>query len=174
MTNERQAVLETMVANQADMDSLMDGSGIHPMASLLEQYEGQVAEPHPGEIRQGIVVDKRSNEILIDIGFKSEGIVSGREIERLGDAYQVLEIGSEVPVFVLREDRDGNVLLSIARAQAEQDWQRAETFFQSQEIFDGVVSAYNRGGVIVRSGSCGVLCRPASSATKARPCSTWM
>ena len=101
--------------------------GIHPMALLLDEIDKTLLEPQGGEIRTGIIVDKRPHEILVDIGYKSEGIVSGREIERLSDSWSSLAIGDEVPVYVLREDKDGNLLLSISRAQAEKDWERAET-----------------------------------------------
>lgn len=125
---------------------------VHPMALLLEEIERTLLEPQGGEIRTGVIVDKRPHEILVDIGFKSEGIVSGREIERLGDVWGSLKIGDEVPVYVLREDKDGNVLLSISRAQAEKDWERAEELMASQQIFESLVAAYNRGGVIVKIG----------------------
>ncbi|MCC9075873.1 S1 RNA-binding domain-containing protein [Litorilinea aerophila] len=125
---------------------------VHPMALLLDEIEQTLAEPQTGEIRKGIIVDKRPNEILVDIGFKSEGIVSGRELDRIRDMLDSLEVGAEVPVYVLREDRDGNLLLSISRAQAEKDWERAEALMQSQEIFESPVAAYNRGGVIVKLG----------------------
>ncbi len=125
---------------------------VHPMALLLDEIEQTLAEPQSGEIRKGIIVDKRPNEILVDIGFKSEGIVSGRELDRIRDMLDSLEVGAEVPVYVLREDRDGNLLLSISRAQAEKDWERAEALMQSQEIFESPVAAYNRGGVIVKLG----------------------
>jgi small subunit ribosomal protein S1 len=125
---------------------------VHPMALLLEEIERTLLEPQGGEIRAGVIVDKRPHEILVDIGFKSEGIVSGREIERLGDIWESLKIGDEVPVYVLREDKDGNVLLSISRAQAEKDWERAEELMASQQIFESLVAAYNRGGVIVKIG----------------------
>lgn len=124
----------------------------HPMAMLLEEYEDLYNEPQAGDIRQGIVVDKRGHEILVDIGFKSEGIVSGRELDRLGDEIDELKIGDEVPVFILREDKDGNMLLSIARAKAEEDWKLAEDLLNSQEMFTGIVTGYNRGGAIVRIG----------------------
>ncbi len=125
---------------------------VHPMTLLLEEIERTLLEPQGGEIRTGVIVDKRPHEILVDIGFKSEGIVSGREIERLGDVWGSLKIGDEVPVYVLREDKDGNVLLSISRAQAEKDWERAEELMASQQIFESMVAAYNRGGVIVKIG----------------------
>jgi small subunit ribosomal protein S1 len=127
-------------------------SEIHPMALLLEEIEKTLLEPQGGEIRTGIIVDKRPHELLVDIGYKSEGIVSGREIERLSDSLSSLNVGDEVPVYVLREDKDGNLLLSISRAQAEKDWERAETLMASQHIFESSVAAYNRGGVIVKIG----------------------
>ncbi|MBI1297507.1 S1 RNA-binding domain-containing protein [bacterium] len=124
----------------------------HPMARLLDEFEEAYNEPQTGEIRQGIIVDKRSNELLVDIGFKSEGIVSGRELDRLGEEIDELSVGDEVPVYILREDKDGNVMLSIARAKAEEDWKQAEELLNSQDMFIGIVSGCNRGGVIVRIG----------------------
>ena len=124
----------------------------HPMALLLDEIESSIQEPQFGEIRTGIIVDKRAHEILIDIGFKSEGVVTGREIERISDEFRSLQIGDEIPVFIMREDRDGNFLLSVSRALAEKDWERAENLMQSQEIFDGAVETFNRGGVIIRLG----------------------
>lgn len=124
----------------------------HPMALLLDEIESSIQEPQFGEIRTGIIVDKRAHEILVDIGFKSEGVVTGREIERISDEFRSLQIGDEVPVFIMREDRDGNFLLSVSRALAEKDWERAENLMQSQEIFDGAVETFNRGGVIIRLG----------------------
>jgi len=125
---------------------------MHPMAQLLADFDLTMHEPRSGEVRTGIIVDKRAHELLIDIGFKSEGIVNGRELERITDEFAAFKVGDEIPVYVMREDKDGNVLLSISRALAEQDWERAEGLMQSQDIFDGIVEAYNRGGVIVRLG----------------------
>jgi small subunit ribosomal protein S1 len=154
MSNQ-QAVLEPTAPFYANpvSDETSDEFEIHPMAELLNEFGvDQAFEPQSGEIRQGIVVDKRSNELLVDIGFKSEGIVAGRELDRISDTVSELEIGDEVPVYVMREDREGNILLSIARAQAEKDWQRAEELLESQEAFEGVVSGFNRGGVIIKLG----------------------
>jgi small subunit ribosomal protein S1 len=125
---------------------------VHPMAALLEEIDSSLQEPQSGEIRNGIIVDKRPNEVLVDIGFKSEGVVSGREIERVGDYFATLNIGDTIPVYVMREDREGTVQLSISRALAEKDWDQAEELMKSQAIFDAVVESYNRGGVIVRLG----------------------
>jgi small subunit ribosomal protein S1 len=148
-----------MSNGQATFESTTMGYGlptesdeVHPMTLLLEEIEKTLLEPQGGEIRTGIIVDKRPHEILVDIGYKSEGIVNGREIERLSDSMASLNIGDEVPVYVLREDKEGNLMLSISRAQAEKDWERAESLMASQHIFESSVAAYNRGGVIVKIG----------------------
>jgi small subunit ribosomal protein S1 len=130
----------------------LNGGSEHPMAALLEEIERSLQEPTTGEIRTGIVVEKRPNEVLVDIGFKSEGIVSGRELERLGETLELLKVGDEVPVFVMREDKDGNLVLSISRALAEKDWERAEELMRTQDIFECPVDSFNRGGVIVKLG----------------------
>ena len=130
----------------------LNGGSEHPMAALLEEIERSLQEPTTGEIRTGIVVEKRPNEVLVDIGFKSEGVVSGRELERLGETLELLKVGDEVPVFVMREDKDGNLVLSISRALAEKDWERAEELMRTQDIFECPVDSFNRGGVIVKLG----------------------
>ena len=124
----------------------------HPMAALLDEIDRSLLGPSTGEIITGVIVDKRSNEVLVDIGFKSEGVVSGREFERIGDTLASLKIGDRVPVYVMREDRDGIPMLSISRALAEKDWERAEELMATQDIFEGQVDSFNRGGVIVRIG----------------------
>ncbi len=129
-----------------------NGDASHPMALLLEEMGDLVEQPKTGQVRSGIIMEVGNNEILVDIGSKSEGIVNSRELDRLGDDFGELAVGAEIPVFILREDKDGNILLSISRAQAEKDWERAESLLESQNIFDGVVSGYNRGGVIVKLG----------------------
>lgn len=129
-----------------------EAAAVHPMALLLEQIDLSLLEPSAGDIRTGVIVDKRPHELLVDIGYKSEGIVNGRELDRISDSFDELNVGDEVPVYILREDRDGNLLLSISRAQAEKDWEYAEQLMESQQIFEGNVAAHNRGGVIVKIG----------------------
>ncbi|HRJ42535.1 MAG: S1 RNA-binding domain-containing protein [Caldilineaceae bacterium] len=125
----------------------------HPMALLLEEFEDSYMKtPVMGDIRQGVIVDKRSGEWLVDIGFKSEGVVSGKDLERLGDEFDNLAIGDEVPVYVMREDRDGNLMLSISKAKAEEDWILAEKLLENQDTDSGMISGYNRGGVIIKIG----------------------
>ena len=153
MTNQQTAVGDPNADFLSEEREAGPPGEAHPMALLLEEADdAYVNQPQTGDIRVGVVVDKRAGELLIDIGYKSEGIVTGREVDRLEGDFREMAVGDEVPVYVMREDRDGNLLLSISRAQAESDWQYAEGLLASQAMFTGTVSGFNRGGVIVKIG----------------------
>ena len=153
MSNQQAvAIMEPIADFLSDVDARPNMDD-HPMALLLKEFDDSyVNQPQTGDIRYGVVVDKRAGELLVDIGYKSEGIVTGREVDRLEDEFREMTIGDEVPVYVMREDRDGTLLLSISRARAEGDWKHAEELLESQDIFTGSVSGFNRGGVIVKIG----------------------
>ena len=125
----------------------------HPMASLLHE-DFDVQDLHRGQILEGVIVQVRPSEVLVDVGAKSEGVIAGRELERLGsEGVSDLSEGDSLLVYVVTpEDKNGNPVLSIGRAQAERDWRDAERMFEAGEIYEGVVSGFNKGGVIVRLG----------------------
>ncbi len=107
-----------------------------------------------GDIVAGTIVRVEPREILIDIGAKSEGVVDAKEMESMsGEALKKFQVGDRVLAFVLRpENRDGNVVLSLARAQLERDWRDAEELLKSEQIFEAQVAGFNKGGLIVRVG----------------------
>jgi len=124
------------------------------MESLLQ--EGMTLDlPKPGEIRTGVIARISDNEILISIGAKSEGIISGKEKESIPrDEFAKFEVGKEIPVYVLNpEDQNGNVVLSYVRAREEQDWLQVESLMMSGDAFDSKIIGYNKGGLIVPIGS---------------------
>ena len=128
-------------------------SGNHSMSDLLEQSLS-LRTFHHGDVVEGIVVHVSSSEVLIDIGSKSEGVVSGRELERMGpEARTQLEVGEQVLAYVINpEDKSGNVVLSLSHAQMERDWREAERKSEAGEIFTSVISGYNKGGLITHIG----------------------
>ena len=124
------------------------------MAELLEQSDS-VKEVARGDILMGTIVSISPTEILVDVGCKSEGIVTERELQRLShDDLAELRVGDTVPVYVLKpEDEDeGHIWLSLARAWVEKDWQNAQRMFESGESYEGTVMGYNKGGLIVHFG----------------------
>ncbi|CAG0946705.1 30S ribosomal protein S1 [Anaerolineae bacterium] len=107
-----------------------------------------------GDIVAGTVVSASSREILIDIGAKSEGIVDHAELEKMSaDAVKKIQVGERILAYVMRtENRDGNVVLSLVRAQLERDWIDAEQLLKSEQVFEAQVAGFNKGGLIVRVG----------------------
>lgn len=127
-----------------------------PTGSSMADYVGdfEFKPLKTGEPRDGIIVSISSSEILVDVGSKSEGFILQREMERHGREYaETYAVGDSVVVYVVRpEDRDGNVVLSLARAQQERDWREAERLLEESESFESQVIGHNRGGVICRVG----------------------
>lgn len=123
----------------------------HPMDFLLSE---DLNLPTVGETRQGWVVEHRNNEIVIDIGAKSEGIISGPELQQMDDdTLERLAVGNEVLVYVVStEDKHGNVVVSYAKAVEEHDWLVAEKLLQSQDVYKSQVVGQNRGGLLVKLG----------------------
>ncbi|MCU0509764.1 MAG: S1 RNA-binding domain-containing protein [Anaerolineae bacterium] len=112
------------------------------------------SELRQGDTVEGTIVSIHPNQVLVAIPYKADAIVDPRELERLGREFlDAIAVGDPISAVVVQpEDRDGNVVISLARAQQEQDWRQAEELFQSQDVFEGVVTGFNRGGVIVRVG----------------------
>jgi small subunit ribosomal protein S1 len=125
-----------------------------PMNELLQEAQGTDV-PKKGEVRKGTIARVTPAEILVSIGTKSEGIIPARELERLSaDAREKLKEGQEILVYVVvPEDHNGNVVLSLARAQEETDWSQAEDLRTSQEVYQGRVDGFNKGGLIVKVGN---------------------
>jgi small subunit ribosomal protein S1 len=133
--------------------SSASGHTSHPMDFLLTE-ELDVGIPEAGEIRKGVVVEHLSNAILVDIGAKSEGVISGDELDDLSEsARKRLAVGNEVSVYVIDpEDAYGNIVLSFAKAAEEQDWQTAQTLMDSRESYESEIVGYNKGGLLVQIG----------------------
>lgn len=125
----------------------------HPMDFLLNG-DLELDLPKAGDIRQGEVVEHLKNAILVDIGAKSEGIISGNELDALDDDVRdQLAVGNEVNVYVVDpEDDEGNIILSYAKAAEEQDWQMVDQLAANSETYEGKVVGHNKGGLLVQVG----------------------
>lgn len=130
-------------------------NNIQTMESLLESEALSVELPQTGEIRKGMIASIGSNQILISIGAKSEGVVAGRELEQLTEEeFAELKVGQEVNVYVINpEDQNGNVVLSFKRAQEQMSWENVEKMIADETVIDTKVIGFNKGGLIVAVGS---------------------
>jgi len=121
------------------------------METLLNQEGMTLDFPQPGEIRTGVVASISLSQILVSVGAKSEGVITGRELESIpGDERAGLQVGQEILVYVLNaEDDNGNVVLSYTRAQEQKGWAEVEKMLEDSGTYEGKVDGFNKGGIIV-------------------------
>ena len=124
------------------------------MEALLEEQDLELDFPKQGEVRQGSIASISDNEILVSVGTKSEGVLSGRELEQIPEEERSqFEIGQQIPVYVLTpEDNYGNVVLSYIRAKEEQDWELVGQMLDMEQVVESTIVGYNKGGLIVPIG----------------------
>lgn len=133
-------------------DDVAAGSS-EPMIEALEQ-SSDVPGIKRGKLVEGTIISTTPTSVLVDVGAKSEGIIPGRELERMNrETLDSLKPGAQITVFVVNEhDVNGNIVLSVNRALEELDWRQAEEHRTSQQVYESHVSGYNKGGLIVRFG----------------------
>ena len=147
------------------------GNGAASSDNLLIEVDGKLvpnydATIHPfseGDVVSGKVVRIDQDEVLVDIGYKSEGVIPSNElsIRKSIDPAEEVELGEEVDALVLtKEDQEGRLILSKKRARFEKAWRRIEKAADSGEPVEGTVIEVVKGGLILDLGVRGFL--PAS------------
>jgi small subunit ribosomal protein S1 len=118
---------------------------------LLESSFAYVP-PRRGEIRNAIILQIETREIIVDMGAKQDGIVPAQDIERLdNEVRDALKVGGEVPVYVLNpRDQDDNLIVSINMGLQQYDWEKARQLLTSEDVVQVSITGHNRGGVLVR------------------------
>ena len=113
---------------------------------LTEIYDQTLSEISDKEVVMGTVSDVNKREVLVNIGFKSEGIISVNEFRYNPD----LKIGDEVEVYIeTQEDRNGQLILSHKKARASRAWDRVNAALENNEIITGYIKCRTKGGMIV-------------------------
>ncbi len=104
-----------------------------------------------GDVVDGVIVRIDQDEILVDIGLKSEGVLSTKELPATGDwSFNELHLNDKVLVYIIQpETPDGHALLSLKRANAERQWRIAEEQYKNNELLKAKVIDFNKGGLIV-------------------------
>ena len=141
-------VIDATEISDEEMNALIDGT-INPFDE--------------GDLVTGTIVKLDRDEVLLDIGFKSEGVIPVRElsIRRDVDPSEVVSLGDQIEALVLqKEDKDGRLILSKKRAEYERAWISVEEKFNNGENVEGEVIEVVKGGLILDIGLRGFL--PAS------------
>jgi len=131
--------------------------------AIVPNYEATFRTIEEGEVVTGHVVRIDKDEVLVDIGYKSEGVIPANElsIRKSVDPQDEVHLGEEVDAIVMtKEDQDGRLIMSKKRARFEKAWRRIETAAESGEPVEGTVIEVVKGGLIIDLGVRGFL--PAS------------
>ena len=131
--------------------------------SFADAIDGTMVEVEDGQLVNGTVVKIDKDEVLLDIGYKSEGVILARELSIRNDVnpHEIVTLGEKVEALVLqKEDKEGRLLLSKKRAQYERAWGTIEKIKEADGIVEGPVIEVVKGGLIVDIGLRGFL--PAS------------
>jgi len=140
------------------------GLGLDPEESqIVPDYDGTMKMFNEGDIVSGLVVKVDKEEVLLDIGYKSEGVIPARELSIRYDAKtsDIVSPGDRLEALVLqKEDKEGRLILSKKRAQYERAWNNIESVKDEGGVVDGEVIEVVKGGLILDIGLRGFL--PAS------------
>ena len=113
---------------------------------LDTMYQSTFKDVANSELLQGTIVGKTNTDVIVNIGFKSDGLISLNEFRDLDE----IKIGDEIEVMVVeKEDRNGDLHLSRRAARAARAWQRIVDFYKSGEIVTGTITSKTKGGLIV-------------------------
>lgn len=130
---------------------------------MNKMIDGTLTDFDEGDLVKGTIVKIEHDEVLVDIGFKSEGVIPVREltIRKDVDPSDIVKLGDKIEAMVLqKEDKDGRLILSKKRAEYERAWISVEEKFKAGETVTGEVIEVVKGGLILDIGLRGFL--PAS------------
>ena len=133
------------------------------MQAFIDAIDETIKYFNDGDIVEGVIVKVDRDEVLLDIGYKTEGVIPSRElsIKHDVDPFEVVSVGDEIEALVLqKEDKEGRLILSKKRAQYERAWGTIEKIKEEDGIVTGTVIEVVKGGLILDIGLRGFL--PAS------------
>ncbi len=142
---------KSMVTPSGDFDWDSDDKGFgnyskEERKKLEDQYAETFHSINQGEIISGVVVSINNKDVVLNVGFKSDGLVSLSEFRDTPD----LKIGDEVDVFVeSQEDANGQLVLSRKRAKTQKSWETINAALDNDTIINGYVKSRTKGGLIV-------------------------
>ena len=141
----------TWITPEGDFDWDQDDKGFgnynhEEREKLEEQYSGTFNSINQGEIVEGTVVSINNKDVVLNVGYKSDGFVSFTEFRDLPD----LKVGDKVDVFVeTQEDENGQLILSRKRAKTQRSWEAINDALENDVIIKGFVKSRTKGGLIV-------------------------
>lgn len=138
--------LENFDWDAYSVKGLGEGYSAKEREDMMTFYSGEVASITPSDLVKGTVVSINNRDVILNIGFKSDGLVSLAEFKDMPD----LKIGDEVDLFVEeRENALGQLVLSRRMAKLMKGWEKVQTAMDTDEVVQGFVKRRTKGGLIV-------------------------
>ncbi|MEN6328513.1 MAG: bifunctional 4-hydroxy-3-methylbut-2-enyl diphosphate reductase/30S ribosomal protein S1 [Syntrophomonas sp.] len=145
-----------LVENQENMEQVNSAETPANEESFakLEAEMADLASPNKGDVIKGIVIQVLDDEVMVDVGGKSEGIVPLREmsVKDVASAKELVAVGDEIEVMVLKWDDDGTILLSKKKVESKKFLDELEKSYQEGKIVEGTVTGSVKGGLLVDVG----------------------
>src|SRR6476659_3333207 len=154
------AATDTTTPADAKVVEGSDGLLLEVDGQIVPNYDATITPFEEGDVVTGKVVLLDADEVLVDIGYKSEGVIPNNElsIRKSVDPSDEVEMGEEVDALVLtKEDQDGRLIMSKKRARFEKAWRRIEAAAESGDPVIGTVIEVVKGGLIIDLGVRGFL-----------------
>lgn len=142
------AIIEEVKRRMSELDQMTNDE-----EGMNEAME--VKAPQTGELVKGVVVQVGMDEVLVDIGAKSEGVIPRKELAFYGvdNPQEYVKVGDEIECIVIKaEDNEGKIILSKERADAEKAWGGLEQAMENATVIKGVVREVVKGGLLVDVG----------------------
>ena len=142
-----------MVNTKVKDTDVKDKAMYSELDTFLSDDSHKIKQLSKGEIVEGEIVSINNGVIVVDIGFKSEGIIAGKELKSDILDWTKLSVGDKILVYVVKpEDEKGQLVLSIRRTQQASAWLALENAKKSNEVVEATVVESNNGGLIVEIG----------------------
>jgi len=146
---KEESVFEEQVPGEFDWDAVDTKQDVYSEEErkrLENMYEETLKSIGEGEVIDGLVVSKNAREIVVNIGFKSDGVIPAAELRYNPD----LKVGDTIEVYVeSQEDQSGQLVLSHKKARTLRSWERINKAKENDEIIQGYVKCRTKGGLIV-------------------------
>ncbi len=131
--------------DQADTKGFGEDYSEAQKAEMAQMYEDTLNEINEKEVVKGSVVGINDRDVILNIGFKSDGLISISEFRDLDD----LKVGDEVEVYIEeQEDRNGQLVLSRKKAKIVRAWERIQSGLDDDNILEATVKRRTKGGLI--------------------------